>query len=849
MMAGSFQPSRGDIDAFLSLVPDVPESEVVFRLKNNNNNVEQAIGEYFDNAGSGNKYQWNEAEFSSDREGVQNDAGISFNNNAGIAFNIHAADDTGPYGPYPGAPSRPPSRTSNNKSPLSKIIDLTAEHAAADPRTSMSQQDQHDREMEQALSLSRQEYGLPPQESGITGTDQKYFGPATRSQFEYEQGNWGMVPLGKSSAQEIMLDPDPAERKRDLDVPAFLKPSVQENRLNALFTIYHEIPLTRNIFLKPMDVLPTYGYDPEWWTGRNIELPSLSGEDSPDEQTVDRELQRLMAFLDKTDRSYGSAEALANMPDVKQTQRHWDNVEPAVLAAWRQLFAEENHGMVRKVFSKGVESEEQEDTPQGTEFAILDLQVPPEDSHLETFYDITDDMLWPNLLLRGEDFKCPYLSHVADVIAFRFEGNMESYKKIDIPPIWYPDRYLKESRQAALEMRQKKYEVHEALEQASRMEDYLTSYQMKGPGGGKVVKLQDLFKASLRHDEAELEEDELRDDPDLEEITTQRKSRAATVLSAELQKIMAKIDKKLKDLNESKEKAREELRKLSKLYTAPSVNPFDPKLHPYSLRGVSVSKSTMYICRRAEPDLIDMDLDGDAEKAPKGDQWWRIHYATMGSNPVTVEKTTRDQVLEATKNEIRSAILVYASEYAMDMPAVALPKPLETFVRFDNAAFKTELTVPEESQAVGWDTEDSIDSPIDSSQPVGLSSPGKRKYRGSDDESNQYQRVNVTEKELGGSEEAIVDGHLGNGGIMEDIVPTNGKQHEIIVGVDPSLIMKDNEHEGQEMKERGGMPMLSGRKASMQQMSTIDSMDLDQVVEDEHVAEESTAVKRVGFAE
>ncbi len=150
---------------------------------------------------------------------------------------------------------------------------------------------------------------------------------------------------------------------------------------------------------------------------------------------------------------------------------------------------------------------------------------------------------------------------------------------------------------------------------------------------------------------------------------------------------------------------------------------------------------------------------------------------------------------------------------------------------------------------MGWDTEDSIDSPIDSSLPVGLSSPGKRKYRGSDDESNQYQRVNVTEKELGGSEEAIVDGHIGNGGIMEDILPTNGKQHEIIVGVDPSLIMKDNEHEGQEMKERGGMPMLSGRKASIQQMSTIDSMDLDQVVEDEHVAKESTAVKRVGFAE
>jgi hypothetical protein len=204
----------------------------------------------------------------------------------------------------------------------------------------------------------------------------------------------------------------------------------------------------------------------------------------------------------------------------------------------------------------------------------------------------------------------------------------------------------------------------------------------------------------------------------------------------------------------------------------------------------------------------------------------------------------------------------------MDMQAVVLPKALEvciissfvislltkrqTFVRFDNASFKVELTAPEESQAVGWDTEESVDTQMDSSQSVGLSSPGKRKYRGSDDESNQYQRVNVTETELRGSDEsATVDGHLGNGGgIMEDVVPTNGKQHDIIVGVDPSLIMKDNEGAGQEMKERGMMPMLSGRKMSMQQMGTIDSMDLDQVVvEDEHIAEESTAVKRVGFTD
>jgi hypothetical protein len=32
-MMAAFQPTRADIDAFLSLVPDVPEPEVILRLK------------------------------------------------------------------------------------------------------------------------------------------------------------------------------------------------------------------------------------------------------------------------------------------------------------------------------------------------------------------------------------------------------------------------------------------------------------------------------------------------------------------------------------------------------------------------------------------------------------------------------------------------------------------------------------------------------------------------------------------------------------------------------------------------------------------------------------------------
>jgi hypothetical protein len=82
------------------------------------------------------------------------------------------------------------------------------------------------------------------------------------------------------------------------------------------------------------------------------------------------------------------------------------------------------------------------------------------------------------------------------------------------------------------------------------------------------------------------------------------------------------------------------LRQLSKLYTEASSDPTEPPTHKYTLRGVSTTKSTMYLRRKAEIDLIDMGLEND-ESPSNGDQWWRIEYSPSGSNPVTVEVSTR----------------------------------------------------------------------------------------------------------------------------------------------------------------------------------------------------------------
>jgi len=138
-----------------------------------------------------------------------------------------------------------------------------------------------DEDYKRAIELSRQESGLPRQETGVTEVTgyatSTFFGPATREQ--YETGKWDLVPASahssswekeatKSSVKEMLVDPEPIERKRDADVPAFLRASPADHRLGTLLTVYHEIPLIREIFLNRLDATNNYGSNSEWWTGK-----------------------------------------------------------------------------------------------------------------------------------------------------------------------------------------------------------------------------------------------------------------------------------------------------------------------------------------------------------------------------------------------------------------------------------------------------------------------------------------------------------------------------------------------------------------------------------------------------
>lgn len=417
----------------------------------------------------------------------------------------------------------------------------------------MSQEEIGDLDLQRALAESAEEAGLQPQQYGVTQDPQMvHFGPANRG--SYDASQWAMV-LGSSSAQEVLLDPAAADRKREVNAPAFLKPSVDEFRLASILTIYHEIPLAREVFLNRNSLLSDYGHDPEWWMGRTIvsRTPTLIddsntpwGEPTPqDFDELMREIQRLMAFLDKTERSYGSAEPLLNMPALKAADAA--DVELKFFEAWRQAcLKSEQSSLVPFIFTEAVQPGLNENSPLLSKyFAILDLELPSPgtEEEIETLYDLADQALWSS---SGDDVRSSaFLSHLGEVIAFRIGGSSDDCKMVRIPATWYPDRYLENNRKASLDMRREKAAIMKGIEKLYSLEYRLTYFKL---ASGKIIKVKDLFNATIMPDTDALSGglNAADTDPYDTEMISRPTSSDTISLNAELHKVIGSIDKKLK---------------------------------------------------------------------------------------------------------------------------------------------------------------------------------------------------------------------------------------------------------------------------------------------------------------
>lgn len=701
----SSQPSEDNISALCSIV-GISREDAIRRLKGNNNDLNAAMNDVFDDP-AGDKYKYDENAFASDRDGTVN--------NAGISFQVQGPDDDSGRAPgyYSTAPSRPPSRSSD-KSPFnSQVISLAAEHAAADPTSRLTEADKVDLDLQRALQESAQEAGLEyePQQYGVTEGPimEKYFGPANRP--TYNQSEWAMVP-GGSYVTEILPDPDPEHRTRKPGTPAFLKPLVDDNRLPALLTIYHSIPLAREALLSRDSILPDYGHNPEWWAGKPIESrnPIVVQEtewtdewgqaSKQDYEEFMRELQRLIAFLSETDRAYGSVDALTKLAAYYKPNVHGkqgNNDEEKALFAWDMACVEfQNQDQKAKVlFTTGIQpldswgvnaSDQQEHV-----FAVLDLELPTPDEldlaiePVENIYDLTDRLIWNDSGLTPET--SAYLDTVGDVISFRIKGSNKA-KMIRIPSVWYADRYLKQNVEAALEMRRNKDVVRAEMQQIEEKVRKLTYITLPT---GKRVKVKNMLATAMRHDENAIPYEGQME----HEMATASKS--SLNLTEELQKLMNNIDKKIESLELEKDKVRATLREMSKLYTESQDGTDHSPVSKYTLRGVSVSKYVTFLKRPLEEQLIEFD-DENGNPQPR-EQWWKIEYSTTGVMPVSVTEVTENEVLLSAYRDSTDCLAVYATDEAMAHHFAELPEPLKNFVRADNLAFSGEfpaINEPEE---------------------------------------------------------------------------------------------------------------------------------------------------------
>jgi hypothetical protein len=605
--------------------------------------------------------------------------------------------------------------------------------------------------LQAAIAASQNE--IPPgQENGIIGSGQQ-FGPAHAG--DYEPSKWAMT-LSRARAQEIPDNPPPELRRRKPEEPAFLRPSHRSGYLHSLLTIYHSIPLARAALLLPSVQNISYGYDSEWWSGTRIVAPRVVSYDDgvvhhSDANDFIFETQRLMAFLDGTTRSYGSADVLADLDCYRNSNatseliQFFDTWMGAALELapdepLTQIFCSEalkNPTNPRELISR----------------KFFNCLEPNHHSNHETLYDTLDLAIWADEPDKPLDDI--WIEHAAPIFTLRLYDPQTNpplrRDKVDvkIPATWYPDRYLESCKQQSREMRFRIIDLSNEIHRLRVLQARCAAQQ----GRNGILSVRQTLLEAARAAELAVKDKPLTNG--LHENGDMLSSSSTLPISnaegdrcaQELRALVERIDKKMHSLEEQKERTLEMYRSVVQQFTQPSSDPNEPPTHRYTLRGVSTKPYITYVLRPVLEDLMDVsdENSGEAKDEFSGNcagetawQWWRISFSdeeshSSGELPIlgpptqaemeaaetsaingygqfsdwsrkiqqhesrsgfSVRKVREVEVLKAAREESDSVLLVYASDEAIDLGPSRGPDltpELRAFVEADNAAFEREL--------------------------------------------------------------------------------------------------------------------------------------------------------------
>lgn len=361
---------------------------------------------------------------------------------------------------------------------------------------------QYNDDLQRAIAESKATSAGPtPQESGVTDAidNTPRFGPATRDNYENDQ--WSMVRI-----QPQPSDPPPSARKRLSEAPVFLtcrqnSAQLRRHRLGPLMMLLHEIPTTRNFFLLLEGSSPSYGSNNQWWRGEAIRPnvdASSEGWAANDVHLVD-ELKRLVAFLDSTDRSYGTADGLRLTTSLKDVA--WD----PIVRFYESLFNSSNAQEIPRMWTNvKIESSELGSRPQ--EFAILEFRVPNDiPDFLRNLYGQWDWIFWLNhesALSKCPDEDVDQLASIqvpSQVLTIRVttEG-----PRIEMPEALYIDRYLEANLEMARAMQKKTLRMWRAIELANERENAMTKWQ--DPQNWQIRDKRDMSQNVIKQSEDQI---------------------------------------------------------------------------------------------------------------------------------------------------------------------------------------------------------------------------------------------------------------------------------------------------------------------------------------------------------
>jgi hypothetical protein len=613
--------------------------------------------------------QWTEDVWNTDREGNMNNGDSNLR----------------PLGGTSAAPTRVPSPSGNMSAPANR----------------------HDEDAQLARALAAsQENGAFQQESGVVyadGTSQQSYGPVTKDQSAHDK-QWGMVPISAHGASsEIVPDVErPEERKNMGGEPRFLKNLPMGGYLPNFLTIGHSIPAMREALLLRDYTMAQYGTDAEWWKGHQIALPKIVHTQSgaPADAEIDKwdefiaETQRLMAALDSSERSYASANALAQSEILSAAPKN------DMVTSFLQMF-------INAADARTDRMEEMKSffcTLIGSSQGMIEPYAETLDMSFETTEDdkvglleVLDSLLWDTKSKDCED-RDNYIEKGADVLVLSAKQGNPNVEKLQLqaPSTLYIDKYLKKNLDVSKPLRLEIVEQRRKYTKLETVINKLTEWphptQMDTKLDARVVLQHTLGHFSGKN-MADASKADIENGNVVNGISTPEQPHYADI-AAKLEAISLSVDKKVRRLQEQKEYIQRHISKLSN--SSPRQLEQEGLKERYTLMGVATKPNITYVLR-PKPGLGNddsMSTDSQDEATPDGMQWWRIEYAVNGSQPrISKSPVEGTMVIQAIEVEHTSALLVYASDRAVDFSNYNsdLPPTLQQFVEDDNLLFNIEL--------------------------------------------------------------------------------------------------------------------------------------------------------------